>query len=280
MSESRRMLKLAAIRLGRAFTLIELLVVIAIIAILAAILFPVLAQARQVAKRTACMSNMKQIGTAMRTYLVDHDDKWFPCSYHEDIGPQFAPQKMWLGYDNNNAPFQDGFYGQQNMPARYPMRPGIIDPYIQSPSIKRCPSMPQTWQTAYALNWFSTTWPSAYYSTNPTAQGNEFGPTSKTATTAPDGSIVGEGITDSEIADPANTLIMWEHNARAPVCNWLQSADWFSSPPEDPALRDHFHFLHLKGTNAIWADTHAKWMQYRQLRRPMFSVYKHIYPED
>jgi prepilin-type N-terminal cleavage/methylation domain-containing protein/prepilin-type processing-associated H-X9-DG protein len=59
---------------GRAFTLIELLVVIAIIAILAAILFPVFAQAKEAAKRTACLSNTKQIGTGFVMYLNDYDD--------------------------------------------------------------------------------------------------------------------------------------------------------------------------------------------------------------
>ena len=58
----------------RAFTLIELLVVIAIIAILAAILFPVFAQAKDAAKRTADLSNNRQIGTATKLYLGDHDD--------------------------------------------------------------------------------------------------------------------------------------------------------------------------------------------------------------
>lgn len=58
----------------RAFTLIELLVVIAIIAILAAILFPVLAQARQAAKKTASLNNVKQLALANMMYAVDHDD--------------------------------------------------------------------------------------------------------------------------------------------------------------------------------------------------------------
>jgi len=62
----------------RGFTLIELLVVIAIIAILAAILFPVFAQARSKARQTADLSNMKQLGTAMMMYAQDFDEKYNP----------------------------------------------------------------------------------------------------------------------------------------------------------------------------------------------------------
>src|SRR5688572_19242272 len=58
------------------FTLIELLVVIAIIAILASILFPVFAQARESACLTACLSNMKQMGTGLRMYSQDYDENF------------------------------------------------------------------------------------------------------------------------------------------------------------------------------------------------------------
>jgi prepilin-type N-terminal cleavage/methylation domain-containing protein len=66
----------------KAFTLIELLVVIAIIAILAAILFPVFAQAKQAAKKTADLSNLKQIGTATFLYGSDYDDTYYPHRFN------------------------------------------------------------------------------------------------------------------------------------------------------------------------------------------------------
>ena len=64
----------------RGFTLIELLVVIAIIAILAAILFPVFARARENARRASCQSNLKQIGLGIFQYTQDYDEKMRPAA--------------------------------------------------------------------------------------------------------------------------------------------------------------------------------------------------------
>ncbi len=78
----------------RAFTLIELLVVIAIIAILAAILFPVFAQAKESAKKTSCLSNEKEIGLGVIMYLTDSDDVYMMDQYWAWADP--APQVRWF----------------------------------------------------------------------------------------------------------------------------------------------------------------------------------------
>lgn len=258
----------------RAFTLIELLVVIAIIAILAAILFPVFAQAKNAAKGVVCVSNMKQIGTAGLLYIGDADDTWFPAARYSPL-PGFADQEMWIGYDNNNAP-GFAYEGDVSKPAVNPIRPGLIDPYLKNEGVKRCPNKPSESQTVLALSGFYQPFPSEYYGTNPKAEGGEYGTGMRDYTTV-NGVVETRGASQSEVEESSNTLLLWEHDAYAPLCNFLQMPNWFDSPPEDKSLRDHFNLLHNGGTNTCWVDGHAKRLAYEQLRRPMFSIRKDIY---
>ncbi len=100
-------------RTKNAFTLIELLVVIAIIAILAAILFPVFAQAREKARQTSCLSNMKQQGLGVMMYVQDYDET-FPQAYY---------------YNNDN-----------NSTNGYTHWTGLVAPYVKNLGIYVCPS--------------------------------------------------------------------------------------------------------------------------------------------
>src|SRR5271155_477047 len=94
---------------ARAFTLIELLVVIAIIAILAAILFPVFAQAKAAAKKTVCLSNNKEIGTAIQIYINGVDDVLPMDQYWVATPPtlQVRWEAMVYPYMKNGDKFSD-----------------------------------------------------------------------------------------------------------------------------------------------------------------------------
>jgi prepilin-type N-terminal cleavage/methylation domain-containing protein/prepilin-type processing-associated H-X9-DG protein len=108
-----------------AFTLIELLVVIAIIAILAAILFPVFARARENARRSSCQSNLKQIGIGVMMYTQDYDER-LPSSNANN------------GLPNGDNSHVFSYY---------------VDPYLKSTQIFRCPSDTTTTVSSYGYNY-------------------------------------------------------------------------------------------------------------------------------
>jgi prepilin-type N-terminal cleavage/methylation domain-containing protein/prepilin-type processing-associated H-X9-DG protein len=124
---------------SHAFTLIELLVVIAIIAILAAILFPVFAQAKAAAKKISCLSNTKQLGLATMMYLNDYDDTYFWNPW-----PGLEQVDYYLGIPEPTVGWYD-----------------TLQPYIKSQGLFKCPSnndpyyagnYPLNYPVSYGLN--------------------------------------------------------------------------------------------------------------------------------
>ncbi|MGD9495998.1 MAG: DUF1559 domain-containing protein [Armatimonadota bacterium] len=110
----------------RGFTLIELLVVIAIIAILAAILFPVFARAREKARQTSCLSNIKQLGLGVLMYAGDYDER---LTVERVVQPYYA--RPW--YE-------------------------AIAPYVKNPSVFLCPSVDYNYAWGgYGYNGYGTT---------------------------------------------------------------------------------------------------------------------------
>jgi prepilin-type N-terminal cleavage/methylation domain-containing protein/prepilin-type processing-associated H-X9-DG protein len=107
-------------RFRPAFTLIELLVVIAIIAILAAILFPVFARAREQARKTGCMNNVKNIATGFLMYVQDHDETMLPDRYTD---------YDWTGLTKTGKLIE-----------------APLEPYLKNKAINPCPSDTSTWK--------------------------------------------------------------------------------------------------------------------------------------
>lgn len=221
-----------------AFTLIELLVVIAIIAILAAILFPVFAQAREKARQTSCLNNLKQIGTAWMMYSQDYDDMIaLPNSYPIGTGKTIG----WWGYSDSNPP------NTLALPAYY-MGQGLLGPYMKNGTIADCPSnvnityaagASQGRMLGYGMN--NVYLYNAGYPTEPKARWAQ----------ASDADMPAETMLIADTAFAANTTQLGRTDFFYAPSYKLFGTPFFYQP----------HGLHLGFANILWMDGHAKAMQ-------------------
>jgi prepilin-type N-terminal cleavage/methylation domain-containing protein/prepilin-type processing-associated H-X9-DG protein len=142
------------------FTLIELLVVIAIIAILASILFPVFAQARERARAISCLSNIKQIGLAGIAYMQDYDETVYPAN-----GEQSHEDSMCMDGDTNYSVYVPGASNEETDWSTYGATdtdkdawfewPTLLQIYTSSWNVFTCPDLAQFPCHGYMVNYAS-----------------------------------------------------------------------------------------------------------------------------
>ncbi|MBI5834961.1 MAG: DUF1559 domain-containing protein, partial [Armatimonadetes bacterium] len=213
-----------------AFTLIELLVVIAIIAILAAILFPVFAKAREKARASSCQSNLKQIGLAFHQYISDYDTMW-PNSGNAGNGNinDAAVVSNWQGWAGN-----------------------VLAPYIKNTQIFACPSDPLLlWNVGTGTPIVGD--PRFYkvsYSYNYSGIGN--------GTTASAGNLPGAMFADAALVRPAEMAVMWDSKNR-----WSDGGNFFTRDIADfrNVPQGNLGYLahrHMNQANFLFADGHVK----------------------
>jgi prepilin-type N-terminal cleavage/methylation domain-containing protein/prepilin-type processing-associated H-X9-DG protein len=209
------------------FTLIELLVVIAIIAILAAILFPVFARARENARRASCQSNLKQIGLGILQYTQDYDEK-YPMT--------------------NNVP---GNYGGSD----WGLWQVHVQPYVKSTQLFFCPSSANSTITTYTNTPAGTL--RAAYERNYGANEYVIQGGNNVANTGFSAAGIGNVTLLAMIADCTGPITpnWWR------IINSNNTAGWtgIAGPSEERFAR------HLNGSNIAFADGHVKFYPQGQL---------------
>jgi prepilin-type N-terminal cleavage/methylation domain-containing protein/prepilin-type processing-associated H-X9-DG protein len=247
----------------RAFTLIELLVVIAIIAILAAILFPVFAQAREKARQTSCLNNCKQLGTATMLYVQDYDECYPHHNWQTTTTPPGGPRPF---------PLPDGRTHIGNVGWALQLYP-----YIKNQQAYICPSddLPnQNWSNTTAdpvtNNWGKPI-PMSYLE-NASMYLSTVGPLSLADLTFPaDTYWVGDGNGAHPVGfemyggnDPWGPNLF--NRLRFPKrCAGMNTGAGAVAIPSDHPNPDNCT-RHNGGNVVVFADGHAKWEKWSQMK--------------
>jgi len=208
------------------FTLIELLVVIAIIAILAAILFPVFAKAREKARQTSCLSNEKQLSLGFMQYIQDYDEQ-LPVYLENPAQPWTQDNKGWAGR---------------------------IYPYVKSVGVYHCPDDTASGSISYMIN--STLTNTYLASASWTAPAS-----SVILVEVANGSVPAVDVTSSnEITSPRMYV-----DVAGPDPDWGHQAKSAAGPLGGRAFDSNWHQdkvgRHTEGSNFLLLDGHAKWLR-------------------
>jgi len=223
----------------RAFTLIELLVVIAIIAILAAILFPAFARARENARRASCQSNMKSIALGITQYIQDYDEKYPPCIQNDPPTGNPIYSLSWAF---------------------------VVQPYIKSYQVFQCPSEPakQRANIDPSTADLNTDYITDYYA-------NNYVITSRQVYSQPP-------LKASQLTYSANTVLLGDGSVTN-IGSWDgRGAPLFNRRQVDNSNNYNLIFpqtstdtssvggtygarRHLEGANYAFTDGHVKWMK-------------------
>lgn len=232
------------------FTLIELLVVIAIIAILAAILFPVFAQARAKARQTACLSNLKQIGTGLMIYTQDYDET-LPGNHRDPV----TGISQDGGHNRPNGFMEPLVAGQV---ATYRNWARDVQPYIKNKEVYVCPqAIPRTQVTVGGVLGSA-----AYNETEVPGMANI--------------SYLLNGIAANKalavVPAPADTVYLHEVNCFTRVAQ--ERPRPVANQPTQAVNFDHstYDFPHQGGANLLFCDGHAKWQKKSAIRYEQFGV--------
>jgi len=252
----------------KGFTLIELLVVIAIIAILAAILFPVFAQAREKARAISCLSNLKQIGTASMMYTQDYDETVVPA------GNRYAHQNVQCFNGNSNYNANNRAWVDWEIP---------LIPYTKNTQIFVCPDRTQWGCFGYAMNTDSSDDDYPGPPSPPGAWGIDTAdaPTVTLVTLAAEVSPAELVVFyDGHDEQLENTFSLSIRGDGTPDTEgWEQEDEWLQALKQglinDQYLLQYFPVGPLRHSNMMnvsWADGHAKAVRFSSLQQANLCI--------